>query len=102
MLRRPPRRPERRWRPHASQSLPASLATSPSAYFKWRLHSASYLAVTRPTIQASQHNPPLLDIAAALTARLSRDRDRTHHRVAAGRSGFGRGRVIRRLAFARR
>lgn len=32
-----------------------------------------YLAVTGATIQASQHNPPLEDIAAALTARLSRD-----------------------------
>jgi hypothetical protein len=32
-----------------------------------------YLAVTGTTIQASQHNPPLEDIAAALTARLSRD-----------------------------
>lgn len=32
-----------------------------------------YLAVTGQTIQASQHNPPLEDIAAALTARLSRD-----------------------------
>jgi microcystin-dependent protein len=34
---------------------------------------AGYLAVTGATIQASQHNPPLEDIAAALTARLSRD-----------------------------
>jgi hypothetical protein len=32
-----------------------------------------YLAVTGATIQASQHNPPLEDIAAALTLRLSRD-----------------------------
>jgi microcystin-dependent protein len=32
-----------------------------------------YLAVTGQTIQASQHNPPLEDIAAALTGRLSRD-----------------------------
>ena len=32
-----------------------------------------YLAVTGATIEASQHNPPLEDIAAALTARLSRD-----------------------------
>lgn len=32
-----------------------------------------YLAVTGTTIQASQHNPPLEDIAAALTGRLSRD-----------------------------
>lgn len=32
-----------------------------------------YLAVTGATIQASQHNPPLEDIASALTARLSRD-----------------------------
>jgi len=32
-----------------------------------------YLAVTGQTIQASQHNPPLEDIALALTARLSRD-----------------------------
>jgi microcystin-dependent protein len=32
-----------------------------------------YLAVTGTTIQASQHNPPLEDIASALTARLSRD-----------------------------
>lgn len=32
-----------------------------------------YLAVTGTTIQASQHNPPLEDIAAALTLRLSRD-----------------------------
>lgn len=32
-----------------------------------------YLAVTGATIQASQHNPPLEDIAAALTGRLSRD-----------------------------
>lgn len=32
-----------------------------------------YLAVTGAVIQASQHNPPLEDIAAALTARLSRD-----------------------------
>jgi hypothetical protein len=32
-----------------------------------------YLAVTGSTIQASQHNPPLEDIAAALTLRLSRD-----------------------------
>src|SRR6185312_3083116 len=32
-----------------------------------------YLAVTGQTIQASQHNPPLEDIAAALTARVSRD-----------------------------
>jgi microcystin-dependent protein len=32
-----------------------------------------YLAVTGGTIQASQHNPPLEDIAAALTGRLSRD-----------------------------
>lgn len=34
---------------------------------------AGYLAVTGQTIQASQHNPPLEDIAAALTLRLSRD-----------------------------
>jgi microcystin-dependent protein len=34
---------------------------------------SGYLAVTGATIQASQHNPPLEDIAAALTARLSRD-----------------------------
>jgi microcystin-dependent protein len=34
---------------------------------------AGYLAVTGATIQASQHNPPLEDIAAALTGRLSRD-----------------------------
>jgi len=33
----------------------------------------SYLAVTARTIQASQHNPPLEDVAAALTGRLSRD-----------------------------
>jgi hypothetical protein len=32
-----------------------------------------YLAVTGATIQASQHNPPLEDIAQALTGRLSRD-----------------------------
>jgi microcystin-dependent protein len=32
-----------------------------------------YLAVTGSTILASQHNPPLEDIAAALTNRLSRD-----------------------------
>src|ERR1700729_1647777 len=32
-----------------------------------------YLAVTGATIEASQHNPPLEDIAAALTLRLSRD-----------------------------
>jgi microcystin-dependent protein len=32
-----------------------------------------YLAVTGTVIQASQHNPPLEDIAAALTLRLSRD-----------------------------
>jgi microcystin-dependent protein len=32
-----------------------------------------YLAVTGATILASQHNPPLEDIAAALTLRLSRD-----------------------------
>lgn len=32
-----------------------------------------YLAVTGQTIQASQHNPPLEDIAAALTASLPRD-----------------------------
>ena len=32
-----------------------------------------YLAVTGSTILASQHNPPLEDIAAALTLRLSRD-----------------------------
>lgn len=32
-----------------------------------------YLAVTGTTIQASQHNPPLEDIATALTARVSRD-----------------------------
>jgi microcystin-dependent protein len=32
-----------------------------------------YLAVTGATIQASQHNPPFEDVAAALTARLSRD-----------------------------
>jgi hypothetical protein len=32
-----------------------------------------YLAVTGATILASQHNPPLEDIAAALTGRLSRD-----------------------------
>jgi hypothetical protein len=32
-----------------------------------------YLAITGATIQASQHNPPLEDIAAALTLRLSRD-----------------------------
>jgi microcystin-dependent protein len=32
-----------------------------------------YLAVTGSVIQASQHNPPLEDIAAALTLRLSRD-----------------------------
>jgi microcystin-dependent protein len=32
-----------------------------------------YLAVTGTTILASQHNPPLEDVAAALTARLSRD-----------------------------
>jgi microcystin-dependent protein len=32
-----------------------------------------YLAITGATIQASQHNPPLEDIAAALTGRLSRD-----------------------------
>jgi microcystin-dependent protein len=32
-----------------------------------------YLAVTGQTIQASQHNPPLEDIALALTGRLSRD-----------------------------
>jgi len=32
-----------------------------------------YLAVTGDPILASQHNPPLEDIAAALTARLSRD-----------------------------
>lgn len=34
---------------------------------------SGYLAVTGATIQASQHNPPLEDIAAALTGRLSRD-----------------------------
>lgn len=32
-----------------------------------------YLAVTGATIEASQHNPPLEDIALALTGRLSRD-----------------------------
>lgn len=32
-----------------------------------------YLAVTGSTIQASQHNPPFEDVAAALTGRLSRD-----------------------------
>jgi hypothetical protein len=32
-----------------------------------------YLAVTGATIEASQHNPPLEDIAAVLTLRLSRD-----------------------------
>jgi microcystin-dependent protein len=32
-----------------------------------------YLAVTGTTIEASQHNPPLEDIAQALTLRLSRD-----------------------------
>jgi microcystin-dependent protein len=32
-----------------------------------------YLAVTGSTIEASQHNPPLEDIALALTGRLSRD-----------------------------
>ncbi|XUM19740.1 tail fiber protein [Bradyrhizobium oligotrophicum S58] len=34
---------------------------------------SGYLAVTGQTIQASQHNPPLEDIAEALTNRLSRD-----------------------------
>lgn len=34
---------------------------------------AGYLAVTGATILASQHNPPLEDIAVALTGRLSRD-----------------------------
>jgi microcystin-dependent protein len=34
---------------------------------------SGYLAVTGATILASQHNPPLEDIAAALTLRLSRD-----------------------------
>ena len=34
---------------------------------------SGYLAVTGATIEASQHNPPLEDIAAALTLRLSRD-----------------------------
>lgn len=33
---------------------------------------AGYLAVTGETIQASQHNPPLEDIATALTARMMR------------------------------
>lgn len=33
---------------------------------------AGYLAVTGDTIQASQHNPPLEDIASSLTARLMR------------------------------
>ncbi|WOH58530.1 tail fiber protein [Bradyrhizobium sp. BWC-3-1] len=44
----------------------------PSANGVYSLPSG-YLAVTGTTIQASQHNPPLEDIAAALTARLSRD-----------------------------
>jgi microcystin-dependent protein len=34
--------------------------------------SPGYLAVTGQTIQPSQHNPPLEDIASAMTARLSR------------------------------
>jgi microcystin-dependent protein len=44
----------------------------PSANGVYSLPSG-YLAVTGATIQASQHNPPLEDIAAALTNRLSRD-----------------------------
>ena len=44
----------------------------PSANGVYSLPSG-YLAVTGTTIQASQHNPPLEDIAQALTLRLSRD-----------------------------
>jgi microcystin-dependent protein len=44
----------------------------PSANGVYSLPSG-YLAVTGATILASQHNPPLEDIAAALTLRLSRD-----------------------------
>ncbi len=44
----------------------------PSANGVYSLPSG-YLAVTGATIQASQHNPPLEDIASALTLRLSRD-----------------------------
>src|SRR3954470_16095529 len=44
-----------------------------------------YLATTGATILASQHNPPLEDIAEALTGRLSRDGSAP---MTAGMQGF--------------
>jgi microcystin-dependent protein len=73
----------RRWPSFCNQNFATTdvLARDSTKEFKFEMPSSNgvyslpvgYLAVTGSTIQASQHNPPLEDIAAALTGRLSRD-----------------------------